>query len=1020
MHERVHPNQGAETEPMQPSSNPFVGLLHARTKAGYRTAEELAGVLDEPTELVEAWEENALKPSPEQMAAISGALGLALPEVQGLFADPVRQQSRVAVIVRGAIARAGFTPDQLAELLGVPADAAQSLLSTGRYPVGMLPRLAFEVDTDLDDLVLAAELDHADARVNPGPMLSETHPQLVPGYSAGNPIPALSLLVTSDLQVEWVCTTWPQHLWRATVSERLAATCPLCASAFPGNLAETRPDLAREWHADNTSAPTEESKGSTKRRVWQCPRNHRWSATTLARVSGDVGCPSCNSLLTKHPELAREWHRDNRFPAERVLAESFKPAVWRCTNNHVWVCTIADRIENPRCPICSEADLGSWAPVSAYPQYVEEWDDKRDPSTVLANDGQPAKWRCREGHGWVSSPAARVVARIGCSACERGWDLEALRTVVADLGPAITNLSPAELYTLFQQARVGAESQEVSGVIQALSLGILSEQDMLAFAEGRKSQVDPILDDPETVLPSHPGELPNLRVATWTGGGIDVVVDDTSAAEFLVSSGVSRLLGLAFSDLGLAMREANELADGRYTQLVRVRFTQLIEQAEALVTPAGWRFAPEGKVVEPNLMQRVVAVRVLLERRVGNWSGTGAGKTLSALLASRIVDAPVTLVTCPNAVINTWESAIRSTFDGVDVFTKTLRVPDNLTKPAYLVVNYEHLQRPAALEELEALAFTGVVGLVVIDEIHQAKQRDERTASLRRANLQEFIDQATSVRKGLCVLGMSATPVINNLTEGTSLLRLVTGVDPGIPAEPTVSNCIALHQALIRHGIRWMPKYDTEFDYQEILVDCSAELEELRALPANPGVLSVERILTRARLRVLRESIQGKTLVYTHLKDGIVDQLVDAFEEDGHVVGLYTGDDKSGLAGFIDGDVDVLVATSSIGTGVDGLQRVCNRVLVNVLPWTDAEYTQLKGRVWRQGQGADKVEFIVPVTHALVGGEEWSWCRMKLDRLRYKRSVADAAVDGSIPDEHLRNPQQAAEDAIAWLKRISS
>lgn len=120
-----------------------------------------------------------------------------------------------------------------------------------------------------------------------------------------------------------------------------------------------------------------------------------------------------------------------------------------------------------------------------------------------------------------------------------------------------------------------------------------------------------------------------------------------------------------------------------------------------------------------------------------------------------------------------------------------------------------------------------------------------------------------------------------------------------------------------------------------------------------------------------------------------------------------------------DGDVDVLVATSSIGTGVDGLQRVCNRVLVNVLPWTDADYTQLKGRVWRQGQQADKVDFIVPVTQATLDGETWSWCQMKLDRLRYKRSIADAAVDGSIPDEYLRTPGQAAEDALAWLRRLS-
>jgi hypothetical protein len=39
---------------------------------------------------------------------------------------------------------------------------------------------------------------------------------------------------------------------------------------------------------------------------------------------------------------------------------------------------------------------------------------------------------------------------------------------------------------------------------------------------------------------------------------------------------------------------------------------------------------------------------------------------------------------------------------------------------------------------------------------------------------------------------------------------------------------------------------------------------------------------------------------------------------------FYIGDDKSDLVGFMEGDVDVLIGSSEIGTGVDGLQRVLN------------------------------------------------------------------------------------------------
>ena len=135
---------------------------------------------------------------------------------------------------------------------------------------------------------------------------------------------------------------------------------------------------------------------------------------------------------------------------------------------------------------------------------------------------------------------------------------------------------------------------------------------------------------------------------------------------------------------------------------------------------------------------------------------------------------------------------------------------------------------------------------------------------------------------------------------------------------------------------------------------------------------------------------------------------------------FYTGEDKSGLDGFLAGDVDVLIGSSAIGTGVDGLQRVCNRLIVNVLPWTAAEFEQLKGRIYRQGQGRENVTLIVPLTYAGINGQRWSWCASKMQRLRYKKSIADAAVDGVVPEGHLRTPAQAYQDVIAWLERLET
>ena len=64
--------------------------------------------------------------------------------------------------------------------------------------------------------------------------------------------------------------------------------------------------------------------------------------------------------------------------------------------------------------------------------------------------------------------------------------------------------------------------------------------------------------------------------------------------------------------------------------------------------------------------------------------------------------------------------------------------------------------------------------LLVIDEIHQSKSRDPKKESQRRALLGEFIRIGYNLKQDIRILGLSATPVINNLYEGTSLIELIT------------------------------------------------------------------------------------------------------------------------------------------------------------------------------------------------------------------------------------------------------
>src|SRR6266536_1775073 len=237
------------------------------------------------------------------------------------------------------------------------------------------------------------------------------------------------------------------------------------------------------------------------------------------------------------------------------------------------------------------------------------------------------------------------------------------------------------------------------------------------------------------------------------------------------------------------------------------------------------------------------------------------------------------------------------------------------------------------------------VDLIIVDEIHYAKQRQVEDMSRRRKLVAAMITFAAQQNHDLHVLGMSATPVINNLQEGKSMVELVTGLThDDLQTQPTVANCMSLHQKLVRLGIRWMPEYHIGYEQQEIEVDCSSFLDEIRELGQQGSPLALEHILTRARLTTIRQQVLPKTLIYTQLIHGIDQLLWDALTKDGWKVGFYTGEEKSGL---------------------DGLQHVCNRLIVNVLPWTAAEFEQLKGRIFRQGQRRP-VTMILPLTCATV------------------------------------------------------
>ncbi len=695
------------------------------------------------------------------------------------------------------------------------------------------------------------------------------------------------------------------------------------------------------------------------------------------------------------------------------------------------------------------------------PEIAAQWHPIKNglvtPFDVRAASFKSRWWKCSNGHEFEAMPVYRTRMIRGCPGCQERWTIVKLRHFIASLRDHLEAFTPAELFLIFQQSGVLNRGGRAKGFVKSLATGRFPVEELDKFVKGDESLVDLFILDQDVDLESidcsgdnEESEVFNSNYETIFGNDKDltafelptvtakaaisaldcpvIACTDSEAVDFLVASAKAKIWSHAFRSEHAAVREVEEFGFSDYALRVREEFFIEYRAAAALKIPKEYAFMIGEDVVYPNLMQRHVAVEIHKRKRFGNWSGPGAGKTLSAVLASRVCECPLTIVWCPNSVVGDftsgWSGEILRIFPDSDVCVKTWNpVWAHQSKYRYLIMNYEQLQQPESENFLNQFLSQNFIDFIVIDEVHFAKQRFVDQLSKRKRLLQMMVSKAGEKNDSLRVLGLSATPVINNLQEGRSLIEMISGVEQhDLPVKPTVPNCMRLHQQLARLGTRWRPEYKPSLIIETPEVNCEAQMNEIRALGHNPSPLDIERILTKARLPSIIEALKQKcpTLIYTHYVEMIVSELYDSISAAGFRVGLYTGESKEGLKQFKNGSIDVLIASSTVGTGVDGLQFVCDQLVINCLPWTNAEYEQLIGRIWRQGQSSEKVNVIIPLTYAKINGVKWSYCQSKLQRIKYKKSIADAAIDGVVPEGNLRNPTQAQKDILAWLQRLDS
>jgi len=499
---------------------------------------------------------------------------------------------------------------------------------------------------------------------------------------------------------------------------------------------------------------------------------------------------------------------------------------------------------------------------------------------------------------------------------------------------------------------------------------------------------------------------------------------------------------------------------------------------------------------------------------------TGSGKTLSAVLSTIYENSKFTLIICPVNIVEQWKQEIRRACPhafisggdkrGFDVHTNTnpdWSVMKNIPIRRYHIVNYDKLSTDSRnAKRLVEDLMSKSADFIIVDEAQNVKIRDEYNTinqlinhsktvkvSKRRQNMEliianertkrdkqtaNWLDSETKnlkinsnkynkakrkakklMSKPLNVMFLSATPVINGLPEGKSLIRLLTGSDyKHLNTTNTQKNACELYREFQPYAVRSLTDFGVKVNGLEpdkainTYIDLPWEFQKQFA-EENKSVLFWETLATKARIPAIIKKINGKTIIYTIWVGGekgntILDMLERACVKAGKKVGFFVGANKeNGLteekahgglidkskpknpdgtyfSPFIQGDTDVLIASHSLAEGFDGLQKVCNNLILNGLPWTYAEIEQIVGRLNRKNQVNDTVNVSVILANIGKEGKEGVDYypydkKLKQARLDYKRQFSNIVIDGNINsfNDDKKDLMEKITNVIEWAKR---
>lgn len=380
---------------------------------------------------------------------------------------------------------------------------------------------------------------------------------------------------------------------------------------------------------------------------------------------------------------------------------------------------------------------------------------------------------------------------------------------------------------------------------------------------------------------------------------------------------------------------------------------------------------------ELNLMQKYIIYRLREDDFLINTSGTGTGKTIAALAAAKIMKMKTVVITN-----NSGKKSYDKDIDNVGI-----------DRNQVLVINYDKFSFEGCIEKAILDITNFKPDFLVFDEVHNIKSNETSEVSKRRGTITDMIKNIKFKK----MLIMSATPVINHVSETESLLTLgKIEIDTNLSL---IMRKVNAYKALVHHAVGFQKKGMVGGDVFNAIQFTAKGKKFISKRDWDESNLD-------SKFEAMLPYITKGTIIYTASTTGVINTLVAKIKAQfpKFKVGQYSGEEKVDNFNY-----DIIVITSAGSTGTDGLQKFFNRMIFFSLPTTWAEFEQATGRIDRQGSNFKNVEFFYLQDQGLQTpwSDVASWTR-----INNKKGDSDMIRDGRLDNKVITGVKEKIKNKL--------